>query len=201
MIITLLGMSGVGKTYWSKQLAGLGFQHICCDDLIGEQLGIAGIAHVADWMGQPYVAGYSQREEQYLNIERGVMLHILQKLNKKDNGPLVIDTTGSVIYAGTDICNQLQQHTTTVYIESSAYVRQQMLDRYLVDPKPVVWGTQFVQPLGRTKLAAITSCYPQLLEYRARQYAKYATVILPYDQTSQPSFTVNDFLDAILQHA
>jgi len=39
MTISLVGMSGTGKTYWSKQLESKGFKRFCCDDLIGEKLG------------------------------------------------------------------------------------------------------------------------------------------------------------------
>lgn len=192
MIITLLGMSGVGKTYWSKQLEDLGWQRICCDDLIGKQLGIAGIGNVADWMGQPYTEGYNERQQRYLDIERSVMESILSEIKSTPEKKLVIDTTGGVIYTGDDICQRLQISTTTVYIKLDQSHYAAMLQRYLADPKPVVWGQHYHEP--------ISVSYPELLEYRAAQYARYATVTLPYTVTSQPSFSVNDFLDAILQH-
>lgn len=192
MIITLLGMSGVGKTYWSKQLESLGFKRICCDDLIGEQLGIAGIGNVADWMGQPYTEGYNERQQRYLDIERLVMESILSEIKLTPEKKLVIDTTGSVIYTGDDICQRLQTSTTTVYIKLDQSHYAAMLQRYLADPKPVVWGQHYHEPISES--------YPELLEYRAAQYARYSTITLLYTITSQPSFTVNDFLNAILQH-
>ncbi len=40
LVLTLVGMSNVGKTFWSHQLAAEGgFTHICCDDLIEAEMG------------------------------------------------------------------------------------------------------------------------------------------------------------------
>ena len=38
MKISIVGMSGSGKTYWSKKLESEGFKRFCCDDLIEEKL-------------------------------------------------------------------------------------------------------------------------------------------------------------------
>ena len=120
------------------------------------------------------------------------MESILTDIKQTGEKKCVIDTTGSVIYTGNDICQSLQTDTTTVYIKLDQSHYATLLQRYLADPKPVVWGQHYHEPLSVS--------YPELLEYRVVQYARYATVTLPYTTTSQPSFSVNDFLDAILQH-
>jgi len=68
-IISLIGMSGSGKTYWSKKMAGKGFKHICCDDLISKELtlysakkNLKSIDKVAEWLGQPYKTNYAKKE-------------------------------------------------------------------------------------------------------------------------------------------
>lgn len=203
--ITLIGFSGVGKSFWSLQLERIGFKRICCDDLIereliGELKGFSqtGIKTVADWMGQPYRAGYAQRQQRYLKAERTVMQKVIKKLSVQRQSLLVIDTTGSVIYTGSTICHALQRLSQVVYIEPSVRVQRQMLQRYLLDPKPVIWGDQFRHQRGQTDLQVIRACYPKLLHYRAQQYKKYAAIILPYESTSQLNFTIQDFLDAVL---
>lgn len=38
MLLTLIGMSGVGKTFWATRLAAHGFSIIHCDSLIAAKL-------------------------------------------------------------------------------------------------------------------------------------------------------------------
>ena len=38
--LALIGMSGVGKSFWSKRLVNNGFRRFSCDDLIAERLGL-----------------------------------------------------------------------------------------------------------------------------------------------------------------
>ena len=56
--LALVGMSGAGKTFWTKKLAAEGWTAISCDDRIEEKLasrlaagGHTGINGVAAWMG------------------------------------------------------------------------------------------------------------------------------------------------------
>src|SRR5258708_22234880 len=60
--LALIGMSGSGKTFWTKRLAEAGRPSISCDDQIEQRLvsrlavgGVAGINGVGAWMG---VAGH-----------------------------------------------------------------------------------------------------------------------------------------------
>lgn len=205
--ITLVGFSGIGKSFWSLALEKIGFERVCCDDLVERELAkqlkrfnTFGIKTVAEWMGQPYSAGYKKREQQYMTAETQVMRAVIRKLERNTKTLDVIDTTGSVIYTGVKICRALQRLTQVVYIEPSKRVADQMLERYLLDPKPVIWGRQFKRRPGQTELQALTSSYPKLLDYRAKQYRKYAEIILPHESTSQLDFTVLDFLHEVLQY-
>src|SRR5258708_35980370 len=58
--LALIGMSGSGKTFWTKRLAEAGRPSISCHDQIEKRLasrlavgGVAGINGVAAWMGVP----------------------------------------------------------------------------------------------------------------------------------------------------
>jgi hypothetical protein len=78
--VALVGMSGAGKTFWTKRLAASGRPALSCDDGIEARLksrlaagGYAGINGVAAWMGWPDSATYAQREAEYLAEEIGVL--------------------------------------------------------------------------------------------------------------------------------
>src|SRR5437667_182657 len=71
--IALIGMSGAGKTFWTKRLAASGHPYVSCDDQIERRLqsrlatgGYAGINGVAAWMGWPDSPTYAEREAEYL---------------------------------------------------------------------------------------------------------------------------------------
>src|SRR5258707_8427048 len=81
--IALIGMSGAGKTFWSRCIAEPGTPAISCDDRIEEKLaprlaagGYAGINGVAAWMGLPDSPTYTERESEYFAEE----IHALDEI-------------------------------------------------------------------------------------------------------------------------
>ena len=124
MIFSLIGMSGSGKSYWSQKLALQGFIRFCADDLIEEKLsnelkilGYKGIQDVSKWMGQPYDAHYTQTSKLYVELEQEVMHEIFEKVKKIHQRPVIIDTTGSIIYTGHAIIQKLKKLTKILYIK------------------------------------------------------------------------------------
>ncbi|GAC1681952.1 MAG: hypothetical protein PVS2B2_20920 [Candidatus Acidiferrum sp.] len=112
--LALIGMSGAGKTFWTGQLAAAGYKAISCDDRIETRLtaklnegGYAGINGVAAWMGWPDSSTYAERESRYLAEEIAVLDEVLTELGKNPGQKLVLDTTGSVIYAGNHLLMRL----------------------------------------------------------------------------------------------
>jgi shikimate kinase len=197
MILSLIGMSGSGKTHWSRKLAEAGYERLGCDDRIGPRLaaeghlkGTGGIESVARWMGQPYEPGYAAREAAYLAAERGAvgeMLDVIESgLNRTHDGEpaqeraakLAIDTTGSFVYLGEEICRRLQAQTTIVYLETSPEELELMFRQYLADPKPVVWNDAFRRRDGESDEQALARCYQVLLQTRRGLYDQFATVKL-----------------------
>ncbi|MER2520490.1 MAG: hypothetical protein ABTQ34_07370 [Bdellovibrionales bacterium] len=205
MHITLIGMSNIGKSYWSKRLeAEAGFRRIDCDTLIEKwlgqelsELGYQGIHDVARWMGQPYEARYAQASKRYVEVERAVMLDAIATLRKADphEPPYVIDTTGSVIYAGDDVAHELKSLTQVVYIAASSQHVSQLFADYLARPKPVIWSDTYACARGETLEDALERCYPQLLSSRARLYERMADVIIPSDRHRDPKATAHDLFD------
>ena len=112
MIITLVGMSNIGKSHLAERLvAEEGFQRIGCDDLVEaaigdelKELGYSGVNDVGRWMGQPCSTNYPRNSGKFIECERAVMLEIISQIRASNvDHPLVIDTSGSVIYVGDDI--------------------------------------------------------------------------------------------------
>ena len=150
--LALIGMSGSGKTFWANKLAGCGYRLISCDDRIEQKLaaelsaaGYRGIGGVAAWMGWPDTTAYRDREQKYLQCEIEVIREILAELARAHEEKIVVDTTGSVIYTGKEFCQELRQQATVVYLEASPEEQATLIDRYLRDPKPVLWREQFQQ--------------------------------------------------------
>lgn len=202
MVISLIGMSGSGKTYWSGKLEQKGFKRICCDDLIEEKLfqelkscGQAGLRDVARWMGQPFDKRYPETSKKYIECERQVMDEILAGINSEQNS--VIDTTGSVIYLNKEILDKLAKATWVIYLETPEKYQKIMYKLYLDDPKPVYWGKSFSRREGETNMEALARCYPNLLALRIRQYGKLADITLPYETLQRPGFGIDDFLSLI----
>ena len=109
MRITLIGMSGSGKSLWSSVLSRHGFHKLGCDNAIGRRLVDGGelsegsLDLIGRWMGFPFETGFARREALYLDHEKAVMDQFLTELETRpadDASPVVIDTTGSVIYTG-----------------------------------------------------------------------------------------------------
>jgi shikimate kinase len=175
--LALVGMSGAGKSYWAKQLAAEKIPTISCDDQIEARLahtllegGFRGINGVAAWMGWPDSPTYAERESQYLLEEIASLDEVLTRLEKESQSELVLDTTGSVIYTGNNQLFRLRKLTTVVYLAASSEEQQLLIQRYLKDPKPVLWRGAFQPRGGETSHDTVARCYPALLAARKQGY-------------------------------
>jgi shikimate kinase len=184
--LALIGMSGAGKSHWTKNLAALGFSAVCCDDQIEARLapalnagGYAGINGVAAWMGWPDSPTYLEREAQYLTEEIAVLDEVLSSLEKDPKRELVLDTTGSVISTGNHTLHRLRRQMTVVYLAVAAEEIQLLIQRYLQDPKPVLWQGAFRPQPGETPQQTVVRCYPVLIAARRQSYEALAHLTLP----------------------
>ena len=179
--LALIGMSGAGKTFWTKKLAVSGYDTVSCDDCIEQKLaprlaadGYAGINGVAAWMGWPDSERYSGRESEYLAEEINALDEILTELGKQPQKSLVLDTTGSVIYTGNNLLMRLRRQMTIVYLAASAEEQQLLIERYLDDPKPVLWRGAFLPKPGEKPRDTVARCYPALMAARRQSYEALA---------------------------
>jgi hypothetical protein len=182
--ISLLGMSGVGKSHWAKKLEARGWLRIDCDGEIASRLGELitigegeePVRALGTWMGMPWSRGYREREAAYLTLEEQVTSSALARarLAASDGREVVVDCTGSVIYLPDEVLGPLVSETRTVYFCTPDSRLDAMLARYLAEPKPVVWGASFQPREDEHGGASLPRLYPALLRWRDARYASLA---------------------------
>jgi shikimate kinase len=202
--LALIGMSGAGKTFWTKKLAESGVPAISCDDRIEHRLaprltagGYTGINGVAAWMGWPNSATYAEREAEYLTEEIHTLDEVLQELEKDAEKSLVLDTTGSVIYTGNHLLMRLRRQMTVVYLAASAKEQELLIERYLRDPKPVLWRGAFQPKPGEIARETVARCYPALIAARRQSYEALAHCTLQVAELHDVSLDAGGFLKMI----
>ena len=187
--LALIGMSGAGKSYWTTRIAAAGHPAISCDAEIETRLkpvletgDYTGINGVAAWMGWPHLPTYAGREAAYLSEEIAVLDQALTSLEKNPERDLVLDTTGSVIYVGNHLLHRLRKQMLVVYLAASRDEQQLLIQRYLEDPKPVLWRGAFQARPGEDPKATVARCYPALIGARRQSYEAIAHCSIPVAQ-------------------
>ena len=208
MRLSLIGMAGSGKSYWSMKLVEHGFRCFCCDDLVAAKLAPeltrpdATTMELGEWMGFPYEPHYKARESKYLAYEIEVLTEILEPLESCENNPdenIVVDTTGSVIYTGEKILRKFHRYTTVVYLATPPEVREGLLKAYISKPHPMLWRNVFSKGPNETEEEALARCYPGLVVARERLYEQYADVTIDYYRRSEEGFGASDLLNVVVQ--
>jgi len=197
-------MSGAGKSHWAQKLAAAGFRVISIDDRIEKKLApelapgeYRGIGGVAAWMGWPDQPSYPEREKKYLECEINSMSEALNEIQASGEEGTILDTTGSVVYTGQEICRRLQSLTTVAYLEASPAEEELLIARYLSDPKPVLWSDQFVQRSGESTQDSIARCYPQLIAHRRKLYERYAHRVVSMEHLRNVNLDARGFLEIL----
>tara|TARA_B100000686_G_scaffold241732_1_gene250358 strand:- start:44 stop:715 length:672 start_codon:yes stop_codon:yes gene_type:complete len=201
--ITLIGMSGAGKSYWSKKMEENGFKRYNCDEMIADKLGTelrgngSTTLKLAEWMGQPFSEGYIKAEKLYLELEEVVVKSICEELEQSNekNVPVVVDTTGSFIYLQKKLLNRLRKLTKMVYLRLPEEKHEQLFKNFINDPKPVIWEDNFKPRKGENKQNALRRCYKNLLSFRNERYSLLADYVLDYSFHHSPEREVDEFLD------
>ena len=191
--LALIGMSGAGKSYWTARIAAAGYPAISCDTQIENRLkpalesgGYSGINGVAAWMGWPHLPTYVDREAAYLSEEIAVLEEVLTGLEKNPDRDLILDTTGSVIYVGNHLLHRLRKQMLVVYLAASRDEQQLLIQRYLEDPKPVLWRGAFQARAGEDPKATVARCYPVLIGARRQSYEALAHGSIPVAELREP---------------
>jgi shikimate kinase len=206
--LSFIGMSGAGKSHWAGKLAAAGFRAISVDDRIEQKLApeltagaYSGIGGVAAWMGWPDQPTYRERERKYLAREVESMNEALDEIEAPGGEGVVLDTTGSVVYTGEEICRRMKSLTTVVYLEAPAAEEEIVIARYISDPKPVLWGDHFVQRTGESAHDTVARCYPRLIAHRKRLYEKYAHLVISIELLRKTNPDARGFLEYLESQA
>lgn len=204
MRIALIGMSGAGKSFWSGILARHGFEVFGCDDDIGRRLAATGeiadpsLDHLGRWMGFPFEPGFARRQALYLSLEHTVMDDLLTSLEAAplaaEAPPLVIDTSGSVVYAGQAMMQRLRRQSVVVYLSLSPVHRDALRRAYEKNPRPVIWQQHYWRNTGETDREALKRSYANLTADRDSLYRRYAHLEIQWEPTSAPTPSADTLL-------
>jgi shikimate kinase len=202
MRFSLIGMSNIGKTSWAKRISSAKkCAHINCDALIERKLkseladgNYHGIDGVAKWMGFPFDSDYKKRSGLYIIYEREVMRESLDNLKKDKNFAAVIDTTGSVIYTGDDILDELRTTTRVIYFEASEQHIDELFRKYIANPKPVIWDNCYKAQKNETTQDTLKRCYPLLLRERISRYKEIAHITIPFEIHHNKKTNIEDLV-------
>lgn len=205
LVLTLIGMSNIGKSFWCKKLTELDFVHLCCDDMIEKRLepelkklGFAGIHEVAKWMGLPFENQSQENQKKYLNLENKVLKKIINRLKNEHHKNIAIDTTGSYAHVEDQIPKTMQQNALVIHIKPPAGMVEAMFQKFITHPKPIIWGNKYRCQPTEDKMSALRRCYPKLLKYRTEQYKKAADIEVRYEDLPG-KMTAGEFLEKISQ--
>jgi shikimate kinase len=198
-------MSGIGKSYWSRQLRAVGFAYFGCDSIINEKLSkeikppIENFEDLNRWFGSPAEDTYERCSARYLAIESLVLEEIIAVLSadktiaQKD---VVIDTSGSAVYVNPVIWDQFRQQVRVVHLRMPEDPSS-LLENFLKDPRPLIWNGLFQPKPGESITETYRRCYPLLLQQREQLYERYSAIQLAYCSHRQPQLTPERFLGLV----
>lgn len=189
--LCLIGMSGVGKSYWSLLLKQEGYQRFSCDEYIFQQLqkklpqNDDFMEALSSWLGKPEDPYYAQHAQEYLECENQSLLAAAEFY--KSNELAVIDSSGSLVLCEESLINDLRLYGPLVYLESDSSFYQRITDNFIEHPKPVIWSEDYDQNLSAREN------FSNLINYRASLYKKYANKTINSNEFQQAK-TSEDFL-------
>ncbi len=197
--VTLLGMSGAGKTHFSQRLEEWGWAHYSCDLEIAKMLGIpvsagdlsklsAFVGQVGDEaLGGLALDEFKRRQQAYYEAECKALGRLGDVLAQAA-GRFVNDSTGSFCeIRDEDLIARVAEQTLLVYIETDEDSHAEVIERAKQYPKPLyfppddfdVWLAEYcavndvsVQQIEPNDFSAWV--FPKLFESRLPKYERLA---------------------------
>ena len=193
--IILIGMSGVGKSYHSRIIKRLyGHTLFSIDDMIAKEIGERNVHDIAKFLGTPYEGRYKKNSEQYLTLEEKFTKESLTYAEQNPNTKIIIDTTGSLVHLSKDLLTQLKKYSFTIFLDTNDSLIEEMIERYILEPKPVIWGELYKEFTVQNYKKMLKICYPKLLESRRQAYKTYSQYILPFETHKQKDFDIFEWI-------
>ncbi len=161
--ITFIGMSGVGKSFISAQLAEWGWMNYSCDYLIGTtylghlitgdgEMSTTNISSLSDFVGQlgdPSRGGLSfaefeTRQALYYKAECDVLRDMPDAVEAA-KGHFVCDSSGSLCEVEDErVLAKIGQRSVLVYLQVHQAGQAEILKRALESPKPLYFPPAFL---------------------------------------------------------
>jgi len=143
--ITLLGMSGAGKTHFSQKLVTWGWSHYSIDYEIAKRLeidvAVDDLSALSEFVGQVgdqalgglTVEEFKRRQRIYIDAEMAALREM-----PMDAGRLVNDSTGSFCeIEDEDLIERVAAQSKLVYIETDEESHREVIARAVEYPKPL----------------------------------------------------------------
>ncbi len=162
--LTLIGMSGVGKSYVSCQLEAWGWVNYSCDYLIGTkylgeliksegEMSAANIENLSDFVGQlgdeaqggTTLEEFQRRQKLYYGGECDVLRDMPEALENAE-GDFVCDSSGSLCEVeDEEILKEVGQRSLLVYLKVRQEGQAEILKRATDYPKPLYFPPAFLE--------------------------------------------------------
>lgn len=168
-VITLMGMSGVGKTYLSLMLSKQGWFHYSCDLEIGTKyLGqeieetldepnrvkaedLSQLSNYVSRLGAKQHGGlpydeFKRRQQKYLAAEcqsLRELQNVVKQAHAKGFQHVINDSTGSLCEIDDEVLlDSIDENSLIVYIKANAEQEQKVLKRAQEYPKPLFYSPE-----------------------------------------------------------
>jgi hypothetical protein len=92
---------------------------------------------------------------------------------------------------------RMRRQMKIVYLAASAEEQQLLIERYLSDPKPVLWRGAFQPKPKETPRETVARCYPMLIAARRQSYEALAHCTLQVASLRDGSLDAAVFLEMI----
>jgi len=203
--LALIAMSGAGKTFWTRRIAETGVTAISCDDRIEEKLsrrlaagGYAGINGVAAWMG---VARFGDLRGTGSGVPSRRNFHA----GRNSDG--TASESATIIDSGhdwqRDLCRESFAAPAAQADDSGVSggigwpSSNCLIERYLNNPKPVLWRGAFQARSSETARETVARCYPHLIAARRQSYTALAHATLQVAALRELPHTAAAFLELL----
>ena len=163
-VITLMGMSGVGKTHLSLMLAEEGWFHYSCDFEIGTRylgaeieatLGeknrivaedISQLSNYVGRLGDLPLSEFKRRQQQYLKAECAALRELknaVREVTQDKYKHIINDSTGSMCEIDDEVLfDGIDENSLIVYIKANAQEEKAVLKRAQEYPKPMFFSPE-----------------------------------------------------------
>ncbi|MCI5059635.1 MAG: hypothetical protein MRY79_01030 [Alphaproteobacteria bacterium] len=225
-VVTLMGMSGLGKTYLSNILARSGWLHYSCDVEIAGKMGISvetqDLSALSDYIGQVGdeaqgglpLEEFKKRQKQYYEAECAVLSELTNVIG---NANLVNDSTGSFCeITDEDLIQKIADQSLIIYIQANEQEEREILKRATEYPKPLYYPADMLDEwlenyMTEQNLADIDDIapndfarwvFPKLFRTRLPKYEHIANkygVTIPSDKLRNVK-NADEFLGVVERH-